>query len=543
MIEPQTSQPWDLTSAIDLFNRLSTSSSGPDLPYSDCPVKDEPSNTDGSARALGDFRPIWNYLGVDAEKTSKGFDVGSFESAPYSFTSGGLFSDLDSPPTSATDDSDIPDIYEAYVTKSKEVRWKDDVHGTKFPKLRRRSKREKSSEDLISFPEENLEEQLSQSKTDSRSPFAADRLFDIRSPRPERRQTRRQVLSDISRTDESSGLESEVERPSPPKSARLFNHLSVIGAKKNYESVAIHPLYNLTLEEKRTKIAKKLSDQLGIDKKTLLNTTSNLQRSNEPKAIHVFVDCSNIMIGFHQALKLARGIPEEAKMKQQPFSYRSLAFIMERNRPAAKRVLAGSRSNQSDLPIHFAEAEECGYETNILDRVLKVRESTPKKLRRGRGNGYLTGRSNGSETPSTNMSSVSFVEQGVDELLHMKILETLNDYPKPSTIVLASGDGAEAEYSAGFFKNVQRALEKGWNVELVAWNSGLSGEYRESTFKQRWRKQFRVIRLDDFSEELLAIYKKHETSPETSAMESPSNPKKSTKSTEADLFRLLHSQL
>ncbi|APA13422.1 hypothetical protein sscle_11g081920 [Sclerotinia sclerotiorum 1980 UF-70] len=514
MIEPQTSQPWDLTSAIDLFNRLSVSTSGTDFPPSNCTVNDEPSNTDGSARALGDFRPIWNYLGVDAEKTSTDFDVGSFESAPSSFTSGGLFSDLDSPPTSATDDSDIPDVYEAYVTKSKEVRWKDEVNGTKLPKLRHRSKKEKSLENVVSFPKENLEEQLSQLKTDSGSPFAADRLFDIQSPRPlEKRQTRRQVLSDISQTDESSGVESEVERPSASKSARLFGYSSAVGAKKSYESLTIHPLYNLTLEEKRAKIAKKLSDQLGIDKKTLLNATANLQRSNEPKAIHVFVDCSNIMIGFHQALKIARGIPEEAKMKQQPFSYQSLAFIMERNRPAAKRILAGSRSSHSDLPVHFAEAEKCGYETNILDRVLKVRESTPKKVRRGLGNGYLTGRSNGSESPSTNMSSVSFVEQGVDELLHMKILETLNDYPKPSTIVLASGDGAEAEYSAGFFKNVQRALEKGWNVELVAWNSGLSGEYRESSFKQRWRKQFRVIRLDDFSEELLAIYRKHETSP------------------------------
>lgn len=91
MIEPQTSQPWDLTSAIDLFNRLSVSTSGTDFPPSNCTVNDEPSNTDGSARALGDFRPIWNYLGVDAEKTSTDFDVGSFESAPSSFTSGGLF--------------------------------------------------------------------------------------------------------------------------------------------------------------------------------------------------------------------------------------------------------------------------------------------------------------------------------------------------------------------------------------------------------------------------------------------------------------------
>jgi hypothetical protein len=88
----------------------------------------------------------------------------------------------------------------------------------------------------------------------------------------------------------------------------------------------------------------------------------------------------------------------------------------------------------------------------------------------------------------------------------MKILESLVDAHKPSTIVLASGDAAEAEYSGGFLKNVERALIKGWKVELVAWSTGLSHEYLSREFLRRWKGRFEVVSLDDFSEELLALY-------------------------------------
>jgi hypothetical protein len=88
----------------------------------------------------------------------------------------------------------------------------------------------------------------------------------------------------------------------------------------------------------------------------------------------------------------------------------------------------------------------------------------------------------------------------------MKLLETLVDTRKPSTIVLASGDAAEAEYSGGFLKNVERALSKGWKVELVAWSAGLSHEYLSRDFLQKWKDRFEIILLDDFSEELLALY-------------------------------------
>ncbi|KAI9641324.1 hypothetical protein NHQ30_010126 [Ciborinia camelliae] len=531
MIEPHTSQqPWDLTSVIDLHASLSTSNTPPNSNrevsfFEYCTPQNEPSTKDSSGSALGDFTPLWNYLGVDANTVRQELNVNSYESRPSSFASTGIFSGLDNLQSSATDDSDVQDIFEAYVTKSKEVRWKDPVHDTKFTKLQQQSTQDlgNHSEDGISFSEKG-KQVLPPKKVDN-SPFASDRPFDTQSPSLQRRQTLRQELSRISQTDESSGLESEVETPSRSKSARPFTHIPVV-VNNEFERGAIHPILNLTLEEKRIKIANKLSEQLGINKDTLLSTPTTIQPSTDPETIHVFVDFSNIIIGFYEALKVARSIPETMYTKQiPPFSYRSLAFIMERNRPATRRILVGSKIfSSTDSPTHFAEAQYCGYETNILNRVWKEKESTPKKARGGRGNGYLTSQSSGSETPYINMPVTSFYEQGVDEILYMKILETLNDFQNPSTIVLASGDGAEAEYSPGFFKNVMRALSKGWKVEIVAWKKGLSHEYQSKSFQQRWKGRFRIILLDDFSEELLAIYSsgtKHETPLERLSMQSP----------------------
>lgn len=82
----------------------------------------------------------------------------------------------------------------------------------------------------------------------------------------------------------------------------------------------------------------------------------------------------------------------------------------------------------------------------------------------------------------------------------------LVDTQEPSTVVLASGDAAEAEFSGGFLKCVERALLKGWKVEVIAWRDGLSHEYRSQRFLSKWEGRFKVIELDDFCEEMLAVY-------------------------------------
>lgn len=204
------------------------------------------------------------------------------------------------------------------------------------------------------------------------------------------------------------------------------------------------------------------------------------------------------MIGFHDSLKLHRGISINTRIHRQPISFHNLSLILERGRPAAKRVLVGS----DNFPA-IQEAKIIGYETNILDRVHKAKELTPRQKRYS--NNAAGGASSGSETTAVMYAPEKWVEQAVDEILHLKILESVVDAKEPSTIVLATGDAAEAEYSEGFLKMVERAMGKGWKVELCSFKKNISGAYRRRDFRNKWDGQFKIIEMDEFVEELLGV--------------------------------------
>ncbi|KAH6903812.1 hypothetical protein BKA70DRAFT_1433204, partial [Coprinopsis sp. MPI-PUGE-AT-0042] len=82
----------------------------------------------------------------------------------------------------------------------------------------------------------------------------------------------------------------------------------------------------------------------------------------------------------------------------------------------------------------------------------------------------------GGPSPGT-PAKVRYREQGVDELLQLKLHQALADVdnvPKGSTIVLATGDGNVGQFNEdGFLGPVRLALRKGWKVELYAWEDGL----------------------------------------------------------------------
>ena len=178
--------------------------------------------------------------------------------------------------------------------------------------------------------------------------------------------------------------------------------------------------------------------------------------------------------------------------------------MLERGRPTAKRVLVGS----DNFPA-IETAKAIGYEVSILERVHKARELTPRRTRynnHSSNNNSAAGQSSGSETTAamtTMYAPEKWVEQAVDEILHLKILESVVDATTPATIVLATGDAAEAEYSGGFLRMVERALAKGWKVELVSFKHNTSRAYRRKDFRAKWGDQFRMVELDDFVEELL----------------------------------------
>lgn len=232
-----------------------------------------------------------------------------------------------------------------------------------------------------------------------------------------------------------------------------------------------------------------------------------LNRSN--LGIHVFIDMSNISIGFHDCLKIKRDIPVTTRIRRVPMNFHNLALVLERGRPAAKRILGGS-----DRTATTDQAEQLGYEMNILDRVQKAKTPTPRKKSHTpnhQGSGYASasahsyGETSGSETPFASSTPVSYKwsEQAVDEILHLKMSHSILDSDKPSTIVLATGDAAEAEYSDGFLRMVERALNKGWMVELVSFKMNTSSLYRRREFRQRWGGMFKWVILDDFAEYLI----------------------------------------
>jgi hypothetical protein len=198
--------------------------------------------------------------------------------------------------------------------------------------------------------------------------------------------------------------------------------------------------------------------------------------------------------------------------KAPPFSFSLFTLILERGRQVSKRVLAGSISHQfsasQNLPAHITQAEKCGYEINILERVYKPQDV--RKMKRAHRARYSTTSGNSSASESASSRPYVTKEQAVDEILHLKMCQSMIDHANhnesPTTMVIASGDSAPAEFSDGFYRNVQRALEAGWNVEVVAWADGLGRDYRAKKFLEKWVDRFIIIELDDFAEDLLASY-------------------------------------
>lgn len=185
--------------------------------------------------------------------------------------------------------------------------------------------------------------------------------------------------------------------------------------------------------------------------------------------------------------------------------YDNLFTILERGRNVARRVLVAS----SPLYQKLDKAEEAGYEVSILERVGRQQRLESSMY------DAITASSDTSIATSTSSISTGSVghqasgpgkggkEQCVDELLHLKILESLLEYNAPATLVLASGDGKDAEYfQGGFHKCILMALERGWKVEVISWKQQLSGNFLERDFMSKWEGKYHVVLLDWFAMEL-----------------------------------------
>lgn len=156
---------------------------------------------------------------------------------------------------------------------------------------------------------------------------------------------------------------------------------------------------------------------------------------------HIFVDNSNIFLGAQRASKVREAhIPRYAIRVY----FRHLARLVEGNHRVQTRVLAGSVPPGNDVLWDHARA--AGYDTDLL-----------QKVERDDGR---------------------FGEQAVDEMLHLKIANALLDHEAPQTLVLVTGDGKVSDFGTSFPRQAERALRRGWDVEVWSWTEQLSQSFR-----------------------------------------------------------------
>ncbi|KAK0495581.1 hypothetical protein EDD18DRAFT_1075322 [Armillaria luteobubalina] len=295
------------------------------------------------------------------------------------------------------------------------------------------------------------------------------------------------------------------------------------------------------------------------------------QQTNE-RLIHVFVDHSNILIGLLSFLKRYPNRHPQARLAitklRRHLSHSALSLILERGRPVSRRVLVAS----SPLYQRLEGANQLGYEVRTLARVPDMGDGADRNADSraksghirsqsgGRKKGHLRRISGSTSTESeqggggsgsgsagtlsqvllrsigttgvsisppgrlslaisnsqgnTPPARIRYREQGVDELLQLKLHQALAsiDGPPPpgSTIILATGDGNAGQFNEdGFLGTVRTALKKGWRVELYAWEGGMSKAWkREFGEGSEWGdgQMFRIVGMEQFGGELVEIY-------------------------------------
>ncbi|MFQ1650271.1 NYN domain-containing protein [Aeromonas veronii] len=155
---------------------------------------------------------------------------------------------------------------------------------------------------------------------------------------------------------------------------------------------------------------------------------------------HIFIDNSNIFGGAQRA---AVTLEAEAFWIAVRIYYKNFFQLLEKDSNPITKVLAGSVPPGND--VLWDHARKYGYNTDLLKRI----EHDDGRL----------------------------VEQGVDEIAHLKIANVLLDYDPPQTLILVTGDGNNSEFGTSFTKQAERALKRGWDVNIWSWKSQLSGKF------------------------------------------------------------------
>ena len=182
--------------------------------------------------------------------------------------------------------------------------------------------------------------------------------------------------------------------------------------------------------------------------------------------IHVFVDNSNILGG---AQRCAQEKEPHVPWPALRVYFRNLFALLENGRERSSGIVGGSMPPGSeDL---WTYARELGYNTDLLTKV---------QLDDGR-----------------------LGEQGVDEVICLKMANCVLDFRTPQVMVVATGDGRVSDFGVGFVDQVERALSHDWRVEIYSWKAQTSGRLRDLC--RRHPDSAVVIDLDPFYESLTFV--------------------------------------
>lgn len=198
------------------------------------------------------------------------------------------------------------------------------------------------------------------------------------------------------------------------------------------------------------------------------------------QGIHVFVDMSNIDIGYQTTFKESRSIHKRSRLSPLPhLNLQLLTKILIRDRPVtALNVCCSTLPGRSE-PRYVQQLRDLGYHIDLRERK----------------------RVNDGPFSTKALETLRYVEDLVDETLQVRIAESVMEhFHKPGTIVLATGDAKPSVHSDGFFSYMQRALRMGWNVEVISWKGSLSLRWTDRQWTSQWKGKFRVIELDEFLE-------------------------------------------
>lgn len=189
-------------------------------------------------------------------------------------------------------------------------------------------------------------------------------------------------------------------------------------------------------------------------------------------ARHVFVDNSNVIWGAQRA---AATYEPEAVWLAVRIYWRNCFRLLEHPGEVITRVMAGSIPPGNDELWDYAHKQ--GYDTKLLRKV---------------------------PTDDGRLG-----EQAVDEMLILQMSHVLLDYDPPQILALATGDGKETEFGNSFSREVERAMKRGWEVEVWSWKEQLSPRFariksptgREPKIKffDPYYKQITFVQEDDYT--------------------------------------------